>query len=211
MGHRLSSRPCAYVLMRADATETKETESGQVKEVGRVFQYVDRNPQRQRWFERVLPNRKTRSRRVGPPQTATAALLLLLSDQRFFLARFTPAPERLVSLPGLRGGKTISWGSGRQSSSKLVGRAVAIEVSRGFFCSVSFAMSFGAGAATSMVAETLDWMVSNSANLVVFEVLRPLFTGDDTAVGVGPTTETLVKSSAGTASSSLGDSAATGS
>lgn len=141
--------------------------------------------------------------------TATAALLLLLSDQRFFFTNFGFALGVLDSLPDLggactcTGGSTISFGCGRLASSKSVGRAVAVEVSR-LFSSLPFAASVGEGVLGSIVTITSDLIVSSSVNLVILETLRGFF-GRDSATAIGAIGATVGASSGvtGETSSSL--------
>lgn len=117
-------------------------------------------------------------------QTATAVVLLLRSDQRFFLTSFPAGAALLESLPGFDEGAavgtTISFGATKAASSKLVGRAATFTTGRPL-SSLTFlgsAEGFGLGSAVTVV---LDWIGSSSVNLVILDVLRPFFVGESDA------------------------------
>lgn len=121
------------------------------------------------------------------PYTATAVLLLLRSDQRFFFTSFPEGAGLLESLPGFDdgavAGTAISFGAAKAASSKLVGRAATFTTGRSF-SSLTFlgsAVGFGLGSVATVV---LDWIGSSSVNLVILDVLRPFFVGEsEAAVG----------------------------
>lgn len=136
-------------------------------------------------------------------QTATAVLLLLRSDQRFFFTSFPAGAALLESLPGFDEGAavaTTSFGAAKAASSKLVGRAATFTTGRPF-SSLTFFGSAEGFRLGSVVTVVLDWIGSSSVNLVILDVLRPFFVGDsETAAGAA-------RIPVGAASSSLEDSA----
>jgi hypothetical protein len=118
------------------------------------------------------------------PQTATAVLLLLRSDQRFFLTSFPAGAALLESLPGFDTGAavgtTTSFGAAKAASSKLVGRAATFTTGRPLSSFTFFGSAEGFGLA-SVVTVVLDWIGSRSVNLVILDVLRPFFVGESEA------------------------------
>lgn len=123
---------------------------------------------------------------------ATAALLLLLSDHRFFFTSFGVALDNFESLPGLGSDctwdNTTSFGCVRLASSKSVGRPVAIDN--------------GEGGLATIVAVASDLIVSSSVNLVILDTLRAFF-GRNSAVARGAIAGAFPSRVTGEASSSL--------